>query len=407
MNKRYTQNKTKLRKGEYLRSNKTFAYNWYDKGGKRHFIYAKTLPELRKKEEEVIRDILEGIDYSKLETTINSYFEIWTKIKTGMRETTFASYVRFYKRYIEPEFGKMKLKEVTYSSVVMFFKKMATERNLSYSSLRNIKKVLSVVLEIAVRDGVLKSNPCSGVLRDLQREYGNDCKQIRALTLEEQKLFEDFLAKPGRYHRYSAVFTVMLWTGMRVGEVLGLRWEDIDFENDEIDVNHTLLQYDKGKGQGSDYKINPPKTKSSRRTVPMLPKVRKALLQEKAYQDLLGIECVSEIDGYTDFVFINSNGKVFSHKKLNSKLIKICEAINKEIRLIGDPTIPDFPHVHNHMLRHTFATRMREAGADIKATSDMMGHEGILITLKTYTDASSEFKKREISMLESYVENAY
>lgn len=71
------------------------------------------------------------------------------------------------------------------------------------------------------------------------------------------------------------------------------------------------------------------------------------------------------------------------------------------------PTIPDFPHVHNHMLRHTFATRMREAGADIKATSDMMGHEGILITLKTYTDASSEFKKREISMLESYVENAY
>ena len=404
MNKRYTQNKTKLRKGEYQRSNKTFAYNWYDKSGKRHFVYAKTLPELRKKEDEVIKDIIEGIDYAKLEATVNSYFEIWTKIKTGMRETSFTSYVRFYKRYVEPEFGKKKLKEVNYSSVALFFKKMATERNLSYGSIKNIRKVLSVVLDVAVRDEVLKSNPCVGALRDLQREYGSKTKQIRALTLEEQKLLEDFLATPGRYHRYQPVFTVMLWTGMRVGEVLGLRWEDIDFENDEINVNHTLLQFDKGKGQGSDYRINPPKTKSSRRTVPMLPKVKRALLQEKAYQDLFGIECASEIDGYTDFVFLNSKGNVYSHKKLNSKLAKISEQINKEIHENGDPTIPDFPHVHNHMLRHTFATRMREAGADIKATSEMMGHEGILITLKTYTDASSEFKKREISMLESYFE---
>ena len=71
-----------------------------------------------------------------------------------------------------------------------------------------------------------------------------------------------------------------------------------------------------------------------------------------------------------------------------------------------DPEAPDFPHVHNHMLRHTFATRMREAGADMKAVSDMMGHEGILITLKTYTDASREFKNREIAVLKDYYETA-
>lgn len=80
--------------------------------------------------------------------------------------------------------------------------------------------------------------------------------------------------------------------------------------------------------------------------------------------------------------------------------------INKEIRQSGNPDIKEFPHVHNHMLRHTFATRMREAGADIKATSEMMGHEGILITLKTYTDASREFKNREIAALNTYYENA-
>lgn len=64
-----------------------------------------------------------------------------------------------------------------------------------------------------------------------------------------------------------------------------------------------------------------------------------------------------------------------------------------------------FPHVHNHMLRHTFATRMREAGADMKATSDIMGHDGILITLKTYTDASHDFKTREITVLDDYYKN--
>lgn len=98
----------------------------------------------------------------------------------------------------------------------------------------------------------------------------------------------------------------------------------------------------------------------------------------------------------------NYNGKVYHHKKLNNKLERICEAINKELQESDNPEIKVFPHVHNHMLRHTFATRMREAGADIKATSDMMGHEGILITLKTYTDASSEFKHREINLLQYY-----
>lgn len=404
--KRYTQNKTKLRKGEYQRSNKTFQYSWYDKCGKRHYVYAKTLPELRKKEAEIIKGTLEGIDYSKLESTINSYFELWKNIKTGIRETTFASYVRYYKRYVEPEFGKMKLKNVTYSSIVLFLNEMAVKRGLSFGSIRNIKVVLSMVLDIAVKDNVLKSNPCQGTLKELQREYGKDTKEVRALTLEEQKLFESFLAKPGRYNRYYPIFTVMLWTGMRVGEVLGLTWDDIDFENNEIDVNHTLLYYDKGKGEGSDYKINPPKTKSSNRTVPMLPKVREALIKEKEYQEQLGIKCVSEVDGLTNFIFLNNKGKVLSHKKLNHKLSVICNAINDELRTDKSRTVNDFPHVHNHMLRHTFATRMREAGADMKAVSDMMGHEGILITLKTYTDASREFKRREITVLKDYYENA-
>ena len=401
-NRRHTQNKTKLRKGEYQRSNNTFEYRWMDRHGKRQYVYAKTLPELRVKEDIILKNIVDGIDSDKLDRTVNDYFELWKKMKTGIRETTFAGYVRFYERYIEPDIGRMKLKNIAYSDVVMFFNGLATEKGLRFNTIRKAEVTLSMVLDIAVKDEVLRSNPCRGALRELQRACGRLTKEVRALTLTEQKVFEDYLAKPGKFSVYYPVYTVMLWTGMRVGEVLGLRWVDIDFEKDEIDVNHSLINYDLGKGRGSAFKINPPKTKSSIRTVPMLPKVKEALLKEREYQKITGIECQDVIDGYTNFIFVNSKGNVLSHKKLNHRLCEIRDAINKEIREGKIMGIEEFPHVHNHMLRHTFATRMREAGADMKATSDMMGHEEIMITLKTYTDASSDFKKREINLLQDY-----
>lgn len=86
---------------------------------------------------------------------------------------------------------------------------------------------------------------------------------VRALTLTEQKLFEDYLAGPGPYHYLHPIFTVMLWTGMRVGEALALRWEDVDLVNNKIYVRHTLENYDQGKGLGCKTVIALPKTKTS------------------------------------------------------------------------------------------------------------------------------------------------
>ena len=86
-------------------------------------------------------------------------------------------------------------------------------------------------------------------------------------------------------------------------------------------------------------------------------------------------------------------------------LSNFIEAINEELKERDDSELTVFPHIHNHMLRHTFATRMREAKADMKAASEMMGYEGIMIILSTYTDASREFKNREIAVLKDYYES--
>ena len=144
MNNRYAKNKAKLRKGEYQRENNTFEYRWTDKHGKRQCVYAKSLPELRDKEKAITKDILDGIDHYKLESTINSYYELWKKIKTGVRESYFATCIRFYERYVEPEFGKTKLKNVTYSCVAIFLESLASEKGLSYGTIRNIHVILTI-----------------------------------------------------------------------------------------------------------------------------------------------------------------------------------------------------------------------------------------------------------------------
>ena len=101
--RRFTTNKVKLKQGEYQRPNGTFEYKWRDELGIRHSIYAKTLPELREKEDNMFSDVLDDLGLCRQDATVNDYFELWKSIKTGIRETTLASYVKFYERYIKKE----------------------------------------------------------------------------------------------------------------------------------------------------------------------------------------------------------------------------------------------------------------------------------------------------------------
>ena len=391
----------KLKTGEHQRANGIFEYKWTDDNGKRHSIYSSSLAVLRERENEILRDSLDRIK-SKSDYTINSYFKIWKRVKSGVRETTLNTYLRIYNRYIEPEFGTTKLEELTYSKLVMFYKDLIENHGINISTVDNINVVLTMILNVALRDGIIRSNPCNGAMKELKHQYSGTVKKVNALTRTEQTLLEEYLSRPGTYHILSPLITVMLNTGIRSGELGGLKWSDIDFEKNEIHINHTLIFESKKPGGKSEYSLNPPKTRTSKRCIPMNRKVREALIEEKTRQEENGIKCSICVDGYTDFVFLAVNRKPFDYKKLNHRLDRISEAIDNEIKSKGSIYgLTSFPHVHSHMLRHTFATRMREAGADIKATADIMGHHEIDITLNTYTDASEDFKRKEILLLDS------
>jgi integrase family protein len=392
-----------LKEGEYQRSSGTYEFKWRDKRGNRHSISAVTLEELREKELDVLRDVLDGVKVDKNNLTVNDLYNSWIQLKRGLKENTFSNYKYMYKMFVEPDFGKNRITDLKRSDVRGFYNFLAEEKHVQINTIDSIHTVLHQVLEIAVEDDYLRYNPSDNALKELKKAVNFEVEKRRALTVSEQEIFEAFLRKKGQYHRWYPVFTVMLWTGMRVGEITGLRWCDIDLEEGSINVNHTLVYFDKRAEERCTFAINTTKTKAGERSIPMLPKVKEAFLMEKEYQRECGVKSESVVDGYRDFIFVNRFGNVQHQGTLNKALRRIIRDCNFEIldkNKQNDVII--LPKFSNHSLRHTFTTRMCEAGVNIKAMQEILGHADAETTMDIYAEATKELKKSELINFEEF-----
>ena len=392
-----------LKEGEYQRSSGTYEFKWRDKRGNRHSISAVTLEELREKELDVLRDVLDGVKVDKNNLTVNDLYNSWIQLKRGLKENTFSNYKYMYKMFVEPDFGKNRITDLKRSDVRGFYNFLAEEKHVQINTIDSIHTVLHQVLEIAVEDDYLRYNPSDNALKELKKAVNFEVEKRRALTVSEQEIFEAFLRKKGQYHRWYPVFTVMLWTGMRVGEITGLIWCDIDLEEGSINVNHTLVYFDKRAEERCTFAINTTKTKAGERSIPMLPKVKEAFLMEKEYQRECGVKSESVVDGYRDFIFVNRFGNVQHQGTLNKALRRIIRDCNFEIldkNKQNDVII--LPKFSNHSLRHTFTTRMCEAGVNIKAMQEILGHADAETTMDIYAEATKELKKSELINFEEF-----
>lgn len=391
-----------LKEGEYQRENGTFEFKWRDKNGKRHSVYAKSLDELREKEIDILRHVLDGIKVDKSNISVNDLYYRWIQLKKGLKLNTVQNYKYMYAQFVEHDFGDRKVAELKRSDVRAFYNYLADSQHLKANTIDNIHTVLHQVLEFGVEDEYLRTNPSDNALRELKRAHNNDSKKRRALTVPEQELFENYLSVEGQYQRWYPIFTVMIWTGMRVGEITGLRWCDIDFEDESIKINHTLVYFNKGGPERCDYAVNTPKTKAGVRIIPMLPKVKEAFIMEKEYQEVSGLKCKAVVDGYSDFIFVNRFGGVQHQGTLNKALRRIIRDCNYEVLDKGQEDAITLPRFSNHSLRHTFTTRMCEAGVNIKAMQDILGHADAETTLQIYADATNELKKSEMISFEAF-----
>ena len=305
-----------------------------------------------------------------------------------------------YNNYVRDSFGKNRIADVKKSDVKRFYNTLADERMLSISTIDTIHNVLHQVFDLAVDDNCIRSNPTDKMLKELKQAHDFEIKERKALTADEQRLFLDFLKRKPQYNHWYPLFAVMFGSGMRIGEVSGLRWCDIDLEEGVIDINHTLVYYSTGKGKKCKFAINTPKTKKGYRKIPMMDFVKEAFLLEKANQDETGVNCQVTIDCYTDFIFVNRFGSVQHYGTVNKAIRRIVRDYNDEALLKEEKPVL-IPNFSCHNLRHTFATRLCEADINLSVIQNVMGHKEIKTTLEIYTHVTEAKKREEVNALET------
>lgn len=307
-----------------------------------------------------------------------------------------------HNHYVRDGFGKLRISKIKYSDIKKFYYSLILEKGFKPNSMEIVHTLLHPTFTMAVRDGLLRLNPTEGVMAEIKKSHCWEKTKRHALTVAEQRAFTNYIANSEEYRGWFPLFTVMLGTGCRIGEVLGLRWQDVDFKNRTISINHNLVYRVQEDGTCTNH-VNSPKTKAGIRIIPMFDEVFDAFLEEYQYQKVIGF-CTDEIDGYSGFVFCTGDGKVYLPNAINRTIRSICADYNKEEESKAkeenrDPVL--LPKFSCHILRHTFCTRFCENETNLKVIQEIMGHADISTTMDVYAEATQEKKKESMTSLQS------
>lgn len=395
--KRYDCSHVLLHEKEYQRKDGMYLYKYKDETGKTRIAYSKMLVKLREKEKKINRDLEDGIRIgTDGVVTVNDMFEVYMLGKTELKEKTRINYAYLFEKYVSRKLGREKLAEVRYSRVKQFYIYMLKEEGFQLSSLEIMHTILHSVFSLAVRDDYIRKNPTDGVLTELKKDNKWRRPKRHGLTEEEQSAFLSYVADSRKYRGWLPLFVMLLGTGCRIGEMIGLTWQDCNFENNMIDINHNMSYYKQKNGKCA-FSIGSPKTESGIRGIPMLSAVRETLLELREQQSGEGGQKL-EIDGYTGFVLLNRNGFVYNPSCVNRTIKRIIKAYNQqEIEKAQlerrEPLL--LPHFSVHNLRHTFCCRLCENESNVKVIQEIMGHSDIATTMNIYAEVADK-KKQEV-----------
>ena len=392
-----------LRKGEVQRaSDKRYMYTYTDPLGRRKFIYANDLATLREKEKQLMKDQLDGLDlYVAGKATINDVFDRYMSTKYDLRETTRSNYLYIWEHFVKDTFGKKRIADIKFSDLLQYYLYLLNDEEIALGTLDSVHCLIHPTFQLAVRDEIIRHNPSDGVMKEVSKRAGKSRGVRHALSLEQQRAFMDYIANHPVYYHWWPLFTVLLGTGCRIGEGLGLRWQDLDFEKRTISINHSLVYYPEGSSRRSVLKVSKPKTEAGIRIIPMLDIVYDAFQMELEEQEETGYNQI-EMDGMTGFIFTNRNGSAPNPQTVNRTIKRIISSYNADEvvrakRQRREPVIlPDFSC---HHLRHTFCTRLCENETNLKVIQAIMGHRNIETTMDIYAEATEQKKQESIERL--------
>lgn len=337
-------------------------------------IYAKSYREVKTRLSEIAKETPQQNIPRSSEKTFGEVLELWMENnRIRLKGGTINKYRNLMDAQIMPELGAMKVTDITSTVINNFLtQKLQSGRidksgGLSASYVRSIMLVVNSALKFAVAEQM-----CLPLKTPIFKP-SNPKKEITVLSIGEQKKFETHLCS--ELNPTKAGVYISLHTGLRIGEVCALSWEDVDFKNRIIKIRHTVARVrdlDREKETATKLIIDTPKTPSSTRDIPIS-------------SSLLPI--LEEIHNLSPSTYVISESAGFISPRTYEY---------RYHRLLDESGIAS---VNYHALRHTFATRCIEAGVDVKSLSEILGHSNVGITLNTYVHSSMELKRSQLEKL--------
>lgn len=362
----------------------------YDENGKQlqKSIYGNAPDEVREKLTKIIRSIDDGSYIEPSRMPFGEWLDKWlfSYKQVKLKSTTFACYEQNIRLHIKPALGSIPLKDLKVDAIQdLFNTKLVKGRfdsesgGLSPASINKIHMIIYQALKQAVKNELVYRNPAEYVELPPMIET-----PAKALSLQEQMSFVNAL----KTERMRAAILLDLATGLRRGELLALEWPDIDFAAGVIQVKKQLIRvviFENGKRNGTKLEITRTKTKCSNRIVPLNDAILNILKQHKVVQDL---EKSKAGNAYTDqnLVFCTELGGYYEPRNLLRLVYTLCERAG-------------ISRINVHSMRHSFATRMLEAGEAAKIVQEILGHEDIATTLNRYTHVLPDTKRKSVQKL--------
>ena len=340
-------------------------------GPKRKTLYGKTRREVDEKLTKAKADRDIGFVFDADNLTLGNYLDRWINdsVRDTVRQRTWERYEQIVRVHIKPALGRVKLKNITPTHARALYREKL-DTGLAPRTVNYIHTTLSKALKDAVADGLITRNPASSVKAPRPKK-----KEIRPLSSEQAKVFLEAV----RGDRFEAAFVVALHCGLREGEILGLKWSDVDFDAGTLQVRRTLSEALAG------HLFEPPKNGKGR-SVKLTARAVEALRNHLTRQ-IEGIESLG--DRYRDqgLVFPSRVGTPMNAKNLTARSFK---------PLLKKAGVPD---IRFHDLRHTFATLMLQNGEHPKVVQEMLGHATIAITMDTYSHVLPNMQRDAVARL--------